>query len=372
MDNIQLLLSSQGKSTIQKLNAVSPMYAYITIVLGIFLIWFFTYFQFQFVVSIFLSIIVMLAFAKINVIAAIIFALIYVYVMYHLFQDRRKISGDVISDTDMDKNGKPFIASSQSAQISSENLPKSGEGNNFSYSFWIYINSVPVLPKDPDYQKTWLNYRYGDWKSVFYRGMNMSEITGNVSMKQQFPGVWLAPTKNAMSIVFQNGESNQKVERIDLEDIPLNQWFHISIVVEGNSVSVYKNGKMENIIVLNQMIPSDLQGRDLFICKDSFLNFVKEKSVSSEYQCPGNCISDDNPDDNPDENQTKSGFAGFIGEMVYFPYVLTNDEIEKNYYFYKRIIESYQKNKFTQDVSFPPLITSKSKTAQTYVNPNID
>lgn len=369
MDNIQSLLSNQGKSVMKKMNEVSPMYSYITIVFGIFLIWFFMYSRFQFGISVFLAIIVMLAFAKINVVGAIVFALIYAYAMYHLFQDRRKISGDVIPETDMEKNGKPFIASSQSIQIGSSNLPKSGEGNNFSYSFWLYINSVPVLPKDPDYQKTWLNYRYGDWKSVFYRGTDMSTTQSSVSTKQQFPGVWLAPTKNTMSIVFQNGESNQKVERLDIEDIPLNQWFHISIVVEGNSVSVYKNGKMENIIVLNQMIPSDIQEKDLFICKDSFLNFVSEKSISSEYQCPENCISDD--DDDNDKNKTKSGFAGFIGEMVYFPYTLTNEEIDKNYHFYRRMIESYQKSKFPQDVSFPPLITSKSKTSQTS-NLNID
>lgn len=369
MDNIQSLLSNQGKSAIKQINAVSPMYSYITIVLGIFLIWFFTYFQFQFGISVFLAIIVMLAFAKINQVVAIVFALIYTYAMYHLFQDRRKISGDIIPDTDMEKNGKPFIASSQSAQISSKNLPKSGDSNNFSYSFWIYINSVPVLPKDPDYQKTWLNYRYGDWKSVFYRGMDMSEISRDVSMKQQFPGVWLAPTKNVMSIVFQNGESNQKVERLDLEDIPLNQWFQISIVVEGNSVSVYKNGKMENIIVLNQIIPSDIQEKDLFICKDSFLNFVTEPTISSQYQCPNGCIDNDTSDE---KDGTKSGFAGFIGEMVYFPYILTNEEIEKNFNLYKKIIDSYQKYKFQQNVSFPPLITSKSKTSQTYGNPNID
>jgi hypothetical protein len=367
MDNIQSLLSNQGTTALKKLNSANPMYAYIIIVFGIFLIWFFTYFQFQFGISIFFAIIVMLSFAKINIVASIVFALVYAYIIYHLFQDRRKISGDIISQTDMEKNGKPFIASSESAQISSENLPKSGEGNNFSYSFWLYINSVPIYPTDPDYQKTWLNYRYGDWKSVFYRGNDMSTTQSSVSTKQQFPGVWLAPTKNTMSIVFQNGESNQKVERLDIEDIPLNRWFYISIVVEGNSVSVYKDGEMENIIVLNQMIPSNIQEKDLFICKDSFLNFVSEEKVSSQYQCPGNCI----PDDKPDDTQTKSGFAGFIGEMVYFPYVLKNEEIEKNYHFYKRIIDSYQKDKFQQDVSFPPLITSKSKTSQTYSNPNI-
>ncbi len=368
MDNIQSLLSNQGKSAIQKINVVSPMYAYIIIVLGIFLIYFFTYFYFELGLTIFFAIIVMLALAKINVVASIIFALVYAYMIYHLFQDRRKISGDVISQTNMEKNGKPFIASSQSAQISSSDLPRNNEGNNFSYSFWTYINSVPVRLTDPDYQKTWLNYRYGDWKSIFYRGNDMSTTQSSVSTKQQFPGVWLAPTKNTMSIVFQNGESNQKVERLDIEDIPLNRWFQVSIVVEGNSVSVYKDGKMENIIVLNQMIPSDMQEKDLFICKDSFLNFASE-SVSDPYRCPDGCVNDD--DDDSNNNQSKSGFAGFIGEMVYFPYVLTNDEIEKNYVFYKKIIESYQMSKFPQDVSFPPLITSKSKTSQTYGNPQI-
>ncbi len=368
MDNIQNLISTQGKNTIEKIKLINPTYTYMIIVIGIFLIWFFTYFYFELGVSVFLAIVVMFSFANIQPLYGIVFALIYIYVMYQIFQERKKISGDVIAVTDMEKNKKPFIASSQSEQIPSNQLPKSSDSNNFSYSFWLYINSTPVRPDDPDYQKTWLNYRYGDWKSVFYRGNDMSTSEGRVSTKQQFPGVWLGPTKNVMSIVFQNGNSGEKVERLDIEDVPLNRWFHVSIVVEGNSVSLYMDGKLENIIVLSQNIPSDLQERDLFICKDSFLNFVSETTPSSEYRCPGGCIDTDG---DSETDQTKSGFAGFIGEMVYFPYVLKNEEIEKNYEYYKSIIESYQKFKFPGKVSFPSLITSKSKTKQTFSDPQI-
>ncbi len=370
MDNIQHLIT-------KRVNQISPMYYYIISVCSFFLLWFFTYFQFEFGLSVFFAIILVLSLSKIQIIGGIVFGLVYAYVMYHLFQDRKKISGDVIKETNMELNGKPFVASENSLQVSSNQLGKSGDTSDFSYSFWLYINSVPVDPNNKDYQKTWFNYRYGDWKSVFYRGNDMS-ITSNdgnelsgITGKQQFPGVWLAPTKNQLSIVFQNGEDGQKVERVDIEDVPLNRWFQMGIVVEGNSVNIFLDGKLENIIVLNQMIPSDIQEKDIYICKDSFMNFAPTKQeISQEYRCPDGCIDDDTDDDNKDKN--KSGFAGFIGEMVYFPYVLKNEEIEKNYEFYKKIIDSYQKTTFSEKVSFPPLITSTSKTSVTYTKPDFE
>ena len=367
MDQIQGLLSNQGKTLIQKVNGMSPMHYYIITIFGLFLVWFTTYFEFRFGLSLFFALIVLLSLSKINVVGSIIFGLVYAYIVYQLFQDKRKITGDVIQETDIMKNGKPFVASKQSLQIGSNILPKNTDTSNFSYTFWLYLNSVPVKPENPDYQNTWTNYRFGDWKSVFYRGNTVSTTSSEISgegIKEQFPGVWLGPTKNFLSVVFHNGEDQSKIERVDLEDVPLNQWFQVSIVVEGNSVSLYVNGKLENIKVLNQMIPSDLQEKDLFICKDAFLNFVPSQTeISKEYRCPDGCINDD--DDN-DSTGKKSGFPGFIGEMAYFPYVLTNEEIQKNYLFYKNIIDRYQELTFPQKVYFPPLVTAKSKTMNTY------
>jgi hypothetical protein len=368
MNNVQSLLSNQGKVILKKIDSMTPFTYYMITLCSLFILWFTTYFQFRFGISLFFAIIVVLSLSKINVVGSIIFGLIYVYVIYHLFQDEKKISGDVLKETNIEKNGKPFVASKESLQISSNLLGKSGDTLNFSYSFWLYVNSVPVKPDDPDYQNTWSNYRFGDWKSVFYRGNDVSnrEMSG-MGIMQQYPGVWLGPRKNFMSIVFQNGEEGSKMERIDIENVPLNRWFQVLIVVEGNSVSVYMDGKLENTKVLNQMIPSDLQEKDLYICKDEFLNFVPSQTeISKEYRCPDGCIND-NDDDS--KNGKKTGFPGFIGEMVYFPYVLTNDEIEKNYHYYKKIVDKYQKDTFPQKVYFPPLVTSKSKTQQTYSNP---
>jgi hypothetical protein len=285
----------------------------------------------------------------------------------------------------MIKKGKPFVASLEKAVVSSKDIPQGSGTTDFTYSFWVYINSVNILPNNKDYQNTWMNYRYGDWKSVFYRGLNMNpgeeETTTSeeaeednnkkaVSLKEQFPGVWLAPTKNRMSIVFQNGEDKQKAERVDIDDLPLNKWFQVIIVVEGNSVSIFMNGKLENIIILNQFVPTSMNERSIYLCNDSFLNFAPKRDSDSIFTCPSGCEDDDGG--GSDSKTSLSGFPGFIGEMIYFPYALDNREIEKNYEYYKPIIESYQKF-VLKDVEnkIPKLITNSNKAQSTFDLRNI-
>ncbi len=378
MDNIKNLVSNKYKNVVKGVERMPDYYNYAIVFISLILIWFFTYFRFQFAMSVLFAIITMLSLSKINIVVAVVFALIYAYLIFNLFQMKRRIEGDVLAPTDMIKKGKPFVASLEKAEVASKDIPQGSGTTDFTYSFWIYINSVNILPNNKDYQNTWMNYRYGDWKSVFYRGLNMKPVEGeseeeesnkDVSLKEQFPGVWLAPTKNQMSIVFQNGEDNQKAERVDIDDLPLNQWFQVIIVVEGNSVSIFINGKLENIIILNQFVPTSMNERSIFLCNDSFLNFAPKKDSDSIFTCPDNCSDDDGGD----SSNKLSGFPGFLGEMIYFPYALDNNEIEKNYEYYKPIIESYQKFVLKDvDNKIPRLITNSSKASTTFESPDFD
>ena len=376
-NNIGVLIKNKYKKVEMMVSNVPDNYMYGICLMSLIILYFFTYFQFNFGASVFFAIVTLLSLAKLNNLVAIIFGIIYAYCMYQLFQNKNKVTGNVIKDTDMVKNGSPFIGSLNTAVVTSSDIPQNSESGDFTYTFWMYVNSVPIITDSKnqyynDYKNTWNNYRYGDWKSVFYRGNDMStsvtESGKDVTTLQQFPGVWLSPKLNNLNFVFQNGESNQNAEGIEIENIPMNEWFHVTICFEGYSVSVYINGKLENTIVLNQYIPSsnDMNSKNIYICNDSFLNFVP--SSSDGYQCPDGCV---NGISSGSSTGKLSGFPGFLGEMVYFPYVLTNNQIMDNYNNYKEIIDSYQENVINSiPVDTPPLITS-SNILTNAISPNL-
>jgi hypothetical protein len=108
-------------------------------------------------------------------------------------------------------------------------------GTEATYSFWLKIC--------PD------NFNKGNtiWKTVWYRG----DSIGTDSMYQKkTPGVYLAPNTNKMIITVACDKGVDEANAIVLDDIPLNNWFCITIVLEGRSLDCYLNGLLEKSISL--------------------------------------------------------------------------------------------------------------------------
>ena len=195
-------------------------------------------------------------------------------------------------------------------------------GGYFTYSFWLYVKNGVVTDKD----KNWSNYRYNEWKSIFYRG-NPIESTGVLSSLTQFPGFWLTPVYNNMVIVFQTGSN---VERLEINNIPFNTWVNFTVVVETKSVSVYINSQLDTVLNIQQTI-TIMNSYDLYLTNDV--------SISA--------------------NKKESGFAGYLAELIYYNYALSPYDIKQSYNYYKKIIDNYQskidvKNNYT----IPSLITN--------------
>ena len=138
-------------------------------------------------------------------------------------------------------------------------------GTEATYSFWLKVC--------PD------NFNKGNtiWRTVWYRG----DIDTNSMYQKKTPGVYLAPNTNKMIITVACDNGIDEANAIVLDDIPLNNWFCVTIVLEGRSLECYLNGLLEKSISLTgapDMINSNLiKGKNGF---NGLLAFFRYNSAA--------------------------------------------------------------------------------------------
>ena len=292
------------------------------IIVPLSLTYIFTFIYYNLAFSIIFAIITFLVGFIMSKIIAIIFIILYTVLIINKDNMMKTTVGKPVPETDIVKNGKPFDCCNFSLTVGTKNLPQDLNGGYFTYSFWIYVNGNN---DDLNNKNTWNNYRYNEWKSIFYRGNTMSP-TGDLSSLIQFPGVWLTPVINNIVIVFQNGSY---VERLELLNIPLNAWTNISIVVQSKSVTIYVNGSLDRTLNLQQTV-TIMNGYNLYVGGDKYAS----------------------------NSKNQSGFAGFLGELIYYNYALTAHDIHKSYEYYLKVINNYTSKMDTSSYISPKLITN--------------
>jgi len=97
------------------------------------------------------------------------------------------------------------------------------DGAEFTYSFWMLIESM--------------EYNYGKWKHVLHKG-------NKTSFPNRAPGVWILPQSNDLRIYMNT--YNDPLEYTDIENVPVNKWFHVSIVLNHKFLDIYFNGKIKS------------------------------------------------------------------------------------------------------------------------------
>merc|ERR1711934_260316 len=130
--------------------------------------------------------------------------------------------------------------------ISGKQLPKFDEGYEYTYSFWIFIS---------DWQ-----YKYGHPKPILYKG-DKEGMHAN-------PCVWLYPKENKLMVRFDNytyGNQRLTPEKMnpikypeilekdyvcDVENIPLQKWVHVGVVLWNRTTDVYIDGKLVRSCIL--------------------------------------------------------------------------------------------------------------------------
>jgi hypothetical protein len=129
------------------------------------------------------------------------------------------------------------------------------KGIEFTYSLWMFI-------KD-------LEYRKGKKKHVFHKGSQMPankntydgvDLT-DMAFPNNAPGMYIHEDKNTLVIVMNTFD--KIIEEVEIPNIPLNKWFHVTIRVENKNMDVFVNGSIAKRHRFNS-VPKQNYG-DIFI-----------------------------------------------------------------------------------------------------------
>lgn len=107
------------------------------------------------------------------------------------------------------------------------------DGVEFTWSVWIYINSLQINP--------------GIYKHIFSKGNSTLNDNGMVEPNNA-PGVYIAPNTNALVVIMNT--FNVINEEVVIPDIPLNKWVNVIIRCKNTVMDVYINGTIARSINL--------------------------------------------------------------------------------------------------------------------------
>jgi hypothetical protein len=182
-------------------------------------------------------------------------------------------------------------------------------GQEFSYSFWVNVED-------------W-GYKYNKPKHIFH--------VGDKDATNVCPGVWLYPRNNNLMIRVDthdredpksmnptiNTQILNKDSPCDLENIPVQRWCHVVIVLLNRTIDVYLNGKLARSCTLEK-IPKLNQG-NLYINQDGgYQGLLSDFMYSNEAISPSDIYS-----------LYLSGYDAYI-IYNYFNFVVPKLKVESN------------------------------------------
>ena len=207
----------------------------------------------------------------VNVILVLILCVVLFYVIRYFinrYQNYYVSSPYLLNGT---KNGKHANVVSQdpnSVNYIPMKRSDNRDGVEFTYDFWILIESY--------------EYKTGEWKHVFHKG-------NSTSMPNRAPGVYLHPNKNSMRVYMNT--LNNPFEYVDIDNLPLRKWLHMSVVLKNKDLNIYVNNHLKTTKKLDSL-PRQNQG-------DFWMNI-------------------------------NGGFEGYLSNVRYYSYAISFDEIDAN------------------------------------------
>jgi hypothetical protein len=120
------------------------------------------------------------------------------------------------------------------------------EGLEFTWSVWIYINS--------------LHYLEGQYKHIFHKG-NSDLAENGLNFPNNAPGLYLAPNTNKLVVIMNT--FNVINEEITIPNVPLNKWINVILRCKNRTFDVYINGKIARSLQLTS-VPKQNYG-DVFV-----------------------------------------------------------------------------------------------------------
>jgi len=186
------------------------------------------------------------------------------------------------------KNGFEInkINSFSSSVTPNDNIVPPKFENDFTISFWIYIDSF------------YENYLF--WRHIFHKGSSIDNLLSyqywyniETEIPQQALGLWMHPDKNnlriAVSTIIESLHENsehpdyenayksynknvykESLEICDINDIPSKTQVHFILCLEGQTLSIFRDGKLHKTCGLN--------GKPIINVGDMYFNYQKTYS----------------------------------------------------------------------------------------------
>lgn len=109
-------------------------------------------------------------------------------------------------------------------------------GIEFTWSFWLYINDIGTDPNK--------------YQHIFNKGDNYFN-TNNIASVNNSPGVYLGPKNNNLHIIMNTTSINDMSNNyVDIDNIPIRNWFHVAIRLQNRTMDIYINGTIASRIQL--------------------------------------------------------------------------------------------------------------------------
>lgn len=113
-----------------------------------------------------------------------------------------------------------------------------GAGVEFTYSTWIYVNDVPQPQSLPSPVK---------YKHIFHKGAAGEFTQDGMSQPVNTPGLYISSEatdggKQKVDLAVVMSTFEDPMETIVIQDVPLNKWINVTIVLKGQVLDVYING----------------------------------------------------------------------------------------------------------------------------------
>jgi hypothetical protein len=170
-------------------------------------------------------------------------------------------------------------------------------GIEFSYSCFLYVQEATIDAGSATEMKL---------KTVFHKGYKTPwPLCG--------PGVFILNNKNTMRVVMNSYK--KWYNKVDIEGIPINKWFHLALVCRNSTLDIYLNGNLTSKLSFDGSVPyQNYQDIVLF----SYGKTTPETDFIGGKR--------DIPSD--DQFKVDGPMTGYISNLSYYRYAIGFSEIQ--------------------------------------------
>ena len=144
-------------------------------------------------------------------------------------------------------------------------LRKDKVNNQFTYSFWMYINNDngnclnKYLNKKMNLEGDNLNYNWFNYRNDDYKLIYIEEKNSRIIFNHRIISISRVLVRPKNDKFISNSLNNGRNESFILENLDLNKWINITCVIDGFVIFLYKNGKLQLTGTLKNVYPMHLQ-----------------------------------------------------------------------------------------------------------------